>query len=377
MAMAHSGRVLDLSAIDGVKVDKHSTGGVGDTTTLIVAPLVAACGAKVAKMSGRGLGFSGGTLDKLEAIPGFTVSLGSNAFLTIAREAGIVVAGQSVDLVPADGKLYALRDVTATVPSLPLIASSIMSKKIAGGADAIVLDVKVGKGAFMRTLTEGRALAEAMIAIGGQVGRRVTAVLSDMSQPLGRAVGNALEVAEAIAALRGEGPDDLVEHCLVVAAEMLVLGERAETPEAARAQLEDLLADGGALARFRRWVAAQGGNPAVADDPTLLPAAPVVHTTVAPRQGVIATIDAEEVGLVSVNLGAGRARKEDAVDPAVGIVLGPKVGERVEAGAPLFTVHARRAEDAAAAEARLLAAYSFSDDSVTPPPLIYDIIRGA
>ena len=376
MAMVRSGEVMDLARLGPVVVDKHSTGGVGDKTTLVVAPLVSAAGLPVAKMSGRGLGFSGGTLDKLEAIPGFDVSLSTGAFLATAREAGIVVAGQTGDLVPADGKLYALRDVTATVPSLPLIASSIMSKKIAGGADAIVLDVKVGKGAFMRTLDDARALAEAMIAIGRQVGRRVTAVLSDMNQPLGLAVGNALEVAEAIAALRGEGPEDLVEHCLVVAAEMLVLGERAADPAEARVQLEALLADGSALERFRRWVRAQGGDPRVADDVGMLPTAPVMRAVEAPRGGFVPGIDAEEVGLVSVALGAGRQRKGDPIDPAVGIVLGPKVGARVEAGERLLTVHAHTEDDADEAARRLLAAYTWSEEPVATPPLVYDVIRG-
>ena len=376
MAMVRSGEVMDLRRLGPMVVDKHSTGGVGDKTTLVVAPLVSAAGLPVAKMSGRGLGFSGGTLDKLEAIPGFNVSLSMGDFLATAREAGIVVAGQTGDLVPADGKLYALRDVTATVPSLPLIASSIMSKKIAGGADAIVLDVKVGKGAFMHTLDEARALAEAMIAIGRQAGRRVTAVLSDMNQPLGLAVGNALEVAEAIAALRGEGPRDLVEHCLVMAAEMLVLGERAADPVAARRQLEGLLADGSALQRFCRWVRAQNGDPRVADDLGLLPTAPVVREVEAPRSGFVAGIDAEEVGLVSVALGAGRQRKEESIDLSVGLVLGPKVGAHVEAGEHLFTVHARSDDDADKAAQRLLAAYTWSDEPVTAPPLVYDVIRG-
>ncbi|HHX45182.1 MAG TPA: thymidine phosphorylase [Chloroflexi bacterium] len=376
MAMVRSGEVMDLARLGPVVVDKHSTGGVGDKTTLVVAPLVSAAGLPVAKMSGRGLGFSGGTLDKLEAIPGFNVSLSTGAFLAIAREVGVVVAGQTGDLVPADGKLYALRDVTATVPSLPLIASSIMSKKIAGGADAIVLDVKVGKGAFMRTLDEARALAKAMIAIGQQVGRRVTAVLSDMNQPLGQAVGNGLEVAEAIAALRGEGPEDLIAHCLTVAAEMLVLGERADDAATARRQLEALVADGRALERFRRWVQAQGGDPRVAEDVGLLPAAPVVRAVEAPRSGYIAEIDAEEVGLASVMLGAGRERKGEPIDPSVGVVLGPKVGQRVQAGDHLFTVHARSDREASEAAKRLLVAYTWSEEPVAAPPLVYDIIRG-
>ena len=376
MAMVRSGTTLDLSEIAPVMVDKHSTGGVGDKTTLVVAPLVAAVGLPVAKMSGRGLGFSGGTLDKLESIPGFRVSLSPDRFTSTVQECGIVVAGQTADLAPADGKLYALRDVTATVPSLPLIASSIMSKKIAGGAQAIVLDVKAGNGAFMGTPKEARALAETMIAIGEGVGRRVTAVLADMSQPLGRAVGNALEVAEAIGALCGQAPPDLVEHCLVIAAEMLVLGRLAGSAQEARAMLVGALDSEHALAKLREWIQAQEGDPEVVDDTGLLPSAPVVVTVPSPEHGHVGGIDAREVGLTAVALGAGRARKGEPIDPAVGIVLGAKVGDKVAKGDPLFTVHARDQAGATHAVERLLGAYSWSEAPVSEPPLIYGIIRG-
>ena len=318
MAMARSGEMLDLSGIAPVVVDKHSTGGVGDKTTLAVAPLVSAAGLPVAKMSGRGLGFTGGTLDKLESIPGMTVSLTIDQFMDTVRQHGIVVAGQTAELAPADGKLYALRDVTATVPSLPLIASSVMSKKIAAGAEAMVLDVKVGRGAFMETLEDGRALAEQMIRIGANAGRQVTAVLSDMSQPLGRAVGNALEVAEAIETLRGNGPEDFTAHCLLIGAEMLLLGRLARTPEEGKQKLARILQEGQALNKFREWVTAQGGDSRVADDLSLLPQAPVMLSVYAAHAGYLAGIDAREVGLAAMQLGAGRERKEEAVDHAVG-----------------------------------------------------------
>ena len=377
MSMVRSGETLDLSSVAPLVVDKHSTGGVGDKTTLVVAPLVGAAGLPVAKMSGRGLGFSGGTLDKLESIPGFTVSLSLEQFLDTVRQHGIVVAGQTADLVAADGKLYALRDVTATVPSLPLIASSIMSKKIAGGANAMVLDVKVGQGAFMTSPQEARKLAQIMIQIGEAAGRRVTAVLSDMSQPLGWAVGNALEVVEAIDTLRGDGPPDFREHCLVIGAEMLILGGLAHTPEEGRALLEPILEGGSALERFRLWVRAQGGDERVVDEPSLLPHAPVVDTLLAPRDDIIGGIDAREVGLTAVALGAGRERKGEPIDHTVGIVLAHKVGDWVEAGDTLLTVHARDEDAAQTAKERLLAAYDLSDIEVLPPPLVLEVMRGA
>jgi len=381
MAMVRSGVTLDLSPVAPLVVDKHSSGGVGDKTTLAVLPMVSAAGLPVVKMSGRGLGFSGGTLDKLEAIPGFNVSLSVEQLLANARQVGIALAGQTPELAPADGKLYALRDVTATVPSLPLIASSIMSKKIAGGAGALVLDVKVGRGAFMETLEEARALAQMMMRIGEGVGRRVTAVLSDMSQPLGKAVGNSLEVIEAVETLARSAlvraPTDFLEHCLVIGAEMLLLGGLAGSPEEARTRLLKTIAEGSALDKFRTWVRAQGGDVRAVDDLSLLPHAPVVERVPAPRSGYVASIDAREVGLTSVDLGAGRERKGEPIDPAVGIVLGPKVGERVVTGEALLTIHARDGASAAAARERLLAAYTWSEEPVSPPPLVYEIMRGA
>ena len=376
MAMVRSGEVVDLSGLGAPVVDKHSTGGVGDKTTLVVAPLVAALGLPVAKMSGRGLGFSGGTLDKLEAIPGMRVTLSLEEFLATVRRTGIVVAGQTAHLVPADGKLYALRDVTATVASIPLIASSIMSKKIAGGANAIVLDVKVGRGAFMEDLAHARELAHLMMRIGQGVGRRVTAVLSDMNQPLGLAVGNALEVAEAIETLKGRGPRDLCEHCLVVASEMVVLGGAARDTGEARQALEQALASGAALERFRVWIAGQGGDPHVVDDLTLLPQAPHRLTVPAPRSGYLAALDAQEIGLTAVMLGAGRARKEDAIDPRVGIVLRHKMGDYVEQGEPLAIIHAADVASAQAAATRFLGACQWAEGPVQAPPLIYEILRG-
>lgn len=376
MAMVRSGQTLNLDAVAPIVVDKHSTGGVGDKTTLAVAPMVAAAGLPVAKMSGRGLGFSGGTLDKLESIPGYDVSLDIDRFLDVVRRAGVVVAGQTADLAPADGRLYALRDVTATVPSIPLIASSIMSKKIASGAHAMVLDVKVGRGAFMTTLEDARELALRMVDIGQRVGRRVTAVLSGMDQPLGLAVGNALEVMEAIHTLQGKGPADFYEHCLLIGGEMLLLAGLAEDPEAARTTLADAVASGAALERFRAWIVAQGGDPRVTEDEGLFPRALVVHEVPAPRSGVIAALDAREVGETSVMLGAGRARKGDPVDLAVGIVLHAKIGDRLAAGQPLLTIHAQNADDARAAAERLLAAYRWSDADLEPPPLVYDVLRG-
>lgn len=374
LTMAHSGEMLDLSDIAPIVVDKHSTGGVGDKTTIAVGPMVTAAGLPMAKMSGRALGFSGGTLDKLESIPGYKVPLTRQEFLQQVREVGLVVAGQTGDLVPADGKLYALRDVTATIESVPLIASSIMSKKIAAGANAIVLDVKVGRGAFVRTEADAVELARKMVAIGRGVGREVVAVVSDMNQPLGQAVGNAVEVAEAIATLRGEGPADFTEHCLVIASHLLVVGKKAEDPTTARSLLQHLIDSGAALQQFRRWIEAQGGDPAVADDPTIMPQAGVVRDVAAPRSGVIAGIDALEVGLTAVMLGAGREKKGDPIDHSVGIVLGPKVGDPVQAGDRLFTIHAANEQDFEAARRRLLNAYTWSDEPVEPPPLIHQVI---
>jgi pyrimidine-nucleoside phosphorylase len=338
-SMVRSGERLDLSRFGRV-VDKHSTGGVGDKTTLVVAPLVAACGAPVAKMSGRGLGFSGGTLDKLESIKGYRVDLTTAEFLAQLGRIGIVVTGQTADLAPADGKMYALRDASGTVPAIPLIASSVMSKKIAAGANAVVLDVKVGSGAFMKDLGSARALAKAMVAIGVAHGLAVTCELTDMEQPLGRAVGNSLEIAEAIAALRGEGPSDLVALARVAGAEMLVRARRARGTKAALARIDAALSNGSGLAKFRELVAAQGGDVAMVDDPARLPRAPKVETLRAPRTAYVSAIAADRVGIASVHLGAGREKKGDPIDHRTGIVLHAKVGDRVERGEPYADIHA-------------------------------------
>lgn len=374
MSMARSGKQLDLQDIAPFVVDKHSTGGVGDKTTLVVAPLVAAAGICVGKMSGRGLGFTGGTLDKLESIPGFRSDLTEGEFRAQLASAGIVVSGQSGELAPADGKLYALRDVTATVGSLPLIASSIMSKKIAAGANGIVLDVKVGHGAFMQTEEEAHALASLMVEIGRRVGRRVRAVISDMSQPLGNAVGNALELKEALDTLHGRGPADFLAHCLTVAGQMLRLTGHAQDETEAKAQLVELLKSQQALAKFREWIAAQHGDLRYVDDPELLPAARFQREIPAPRSGFVASVNAREVGLTSMLLGGGRAKKGDSVDHAVGIVLQAKVGDRVAEGQPLLTIHANDEAKLAGARQRLLSAYEWSDEEVSPPPLLHQTV---
>jgi pyrimidine-nucleoside phosphorylase len=374
LVMANSGETLDLAEISPLVVDKHSTGGVGDKTTLVVAPLVASQGLVVGKMSGRGLSFSGGTVDKLESIRGFNVALSRTQFLQQLAEHGIVVAGQSVDLAPADGKLYALRDVTATVESIPLIASSIMSKKIAAGAHAIVLDVKVGSGAFMKTVHEAEALAHQMIAIGEGVQRRVAAVISDMNQPLGHTVGNALEVKEAIDTLHGDGPADFRQHCLTVGGLMLVLANRAETLAEAEDILAQALDDGTAWNKFVEWITSQGGDQRMLDNPELLPQAPLVHDLSAPRSGYLAGIDALTVGVTSVMLGGGREKKGDPIDYGVGIVCHRKVGDYVETGAPLFTVHANTEVQLEEAEQRLLEAVTWSSEPVEPPPHTHKIM---
>ena len=362
-AMAGSGERLDLRRFGRV-VDKHSTGGVGDKTTLVVAPLVAACGVPVAKMSGRGLGFSGGTLDKLESIAGYRVDLSTTEFLAQLERIGIVVTGQTADLAPADGLLYALRDTTGTVPSIPLIASSIMSKKIAAGAHAVVLDVKVGRGAFMKDLASARALARAMVSIGVAHRIAVTCELTDMEQPLGRAVGNALEVAEAVAMLRGTGPSDLLALVRLAGAEMLVRGRRTRDHKSGVARIDRAIADGSGLAKLRELVVAQGGDGRMIDDPARLPRAPRIETLCAPRTAYIAEIAADQIGLASVRLGAGRERKGDPIDHRTGIVLEAKVGDRVERGAPYAQIHtAGRPEDRAAL-AQIEAAYRWSARAV-------------
>ena len=375
LAMAHSGDMLDLSSVVPIAVDKHSTGGVGDKTTLVVEPIVAACGLPVGKMSGRGLGFSGGTLDKMESIPGFRVNLTTQEFLDQLGRIGLVLTGQSADLAPADGKLYALRDVTGTVQSIPLIASSIMSKKLAAGAQAILLDVKVGLGAFMQTLADARTLAELMVSVAWLANRKAVALLSDMNQPLGCAVGNALELKEAIETLRGGGPQDFREHCLTVAAHMLLLGGKATEETQARHMGEIALMNGYAWEKFRTLVIAQGGDITVVDDPSRLPTARLIATTAAPRSGYLKGVNARIVGETVAALGGGRAKKGDPIDYAVGVIIHHKVGDRVEAGQPLFTVHASDEASLAQACQQLLEAHAWSDSPVEPLPLFYDVIR--
>lgn len=375
LAMARSGDQLDLHDIAPITVDKHSTGGIGDKTSLVLAPLVAAAGMPIAKMSGRGLGFSGGTIDKLEAIPGFRAELTTEEFRRAVSAIGLVIASQSADLAPADKRLYALRDVTGTVESIPLIAASVMSKKLAAGADCIVLDVKAGRGAFMQTLDDARRLARQMVAIGQHAGRRVAAAITTMEQPLGRAVGNALEVREAIATLRGHGPPDLVDLCVTLGGELAVLAGKAPDPARGRALLSAVLAQGHAWEAFRRFVANQGGDVTAIDHPDRLPQAPVVVPLAAPRSGAVAAIDGMQLGYVLNDLGGGRARKEDPIDPSVGLVLHAKIGARVSEGQPLLEVHAASNDDAERVLPRLAAAFTISDDDTAPPPLIYEIIR--
>jgi pyrimidine-nucleoside phosphorylase len=340
IAMANSGDTADLSSIDGIKVDKHSTGGVGDKTTLIVGPLAAACGVPVAKMSGRGLGHTGGTIDKLESIPGYQAVLTMEQFIAQVNRIGLAVIGQSGNIAPADKKLYALRDVTATVDSIPMIASSVMSKKIAAGADCIVLDVKVGNGAFMKTLDDATQLAEQMVAIGRGAGRQTVALVTGMDEPLGHAIGNALEVAEAIETLRGAGPADLTELCLTLAAYMVYLGQQSPSLAAARKRAEEALASGAALAKFGAFLAAQGADARVIDDPwQVLPAAPGQVNVLSTQTGYVAQIAAEELGLSAMILGGGRKTKDDTIDYSVGVSLQKKVGDYVEAGDVLATLH--------------------------------------
>lgn len=374
LAMARSGDMLDLHDVAPVSVDKHSTGGVGDKTSLVLGPLLAAIGLSVAKMSGRGLGFSGGTLDKLEAIPGFRVDLTAAEFRAAVRDVGLVIAGQSADLAPADKQLYGLRDVTGTVESIPLIAASIMSKKLAAGADCIVLDVKAGRGAFMKTVPQARELAERMVAIGRRAGRNVAALITSMEQPLGHAIGNALEVKEALATLRGHGPQDFVQLCLALGAQLAVLAGRAATPQQAETLLRAALDNGAALAKFRAMVARQGGDLSVIDDSALLPEAREKEPVFAPHSGYIARIDALELGLIAGELGGGRQRKNDVIDPSVGVVLERKVGEYVPVGAPLATIHAGRVEDVERARQRVAAAFAIEDAAPDVPPLIYEAV---
>ncbi|MDU3103811.1 MAG: pyrimidine-nucleoside phosphorylase [Staphylococcus epidermidis] len=344
MSMVNSGERIDLSDINGIKVDKHSTGGVGDTTTLVLAPLVAAVGVPVAKMSGRGLGHTGGTIDKLESVKGFNVEISEKDFIKLVNDNQVAVIGQSGNLTPADKKLYALRDVTGTVNSIPLIASSIMSKKIAAGADAIVLDVKTGSGAFMKTLDDAEALAHAMVRIGNNVGRNTMAIISDMSQPLGNAIGNALELKEAIATLKGNGPKDLTELVLTLGSQMVVLAEQATSLDEARQMLIDAIKTGKALNKFKTFLSNQGGDDSIVDSPEKLPSAKYQVEFKAKKDGFITEIIANEIGVASMMLGAGRQTKEDVIDLGVGIVLNKKVGEHVEKGENILTIHTNTKE---------------------------------
>ena len=369
-AMVRSGETIDLSALGRKVVDKHSTGGVGDKASLVIGPIVAACGVPFAKMSGRGLGHTGGTLDKLESIPGFRIELDGEEFIRQVQEIGLAIIGQTADLVPADKKLYALRDVTATVDIIPLIASSIMSKKIAGGADAIVLDVKVGDGAFMKTLDEARELARTMVELGRLGGREVVCELTDMDQPLGRAVGNALEIAEALDTLDGQGPPDLTELVLGASAHLLALSDLDVDVNEGRRLAEGTVADGSARELYDRWVRAQGGDPRR----EALPRAAVVQPVPAPASGYVQAIATTAVGLAALRLGAGRLRKEDAIDHAVGVVCLAKRGDAVQVGEPLAEVHARDEESAIRAVDEIAACYRIGDGEPERKPIVLDVL---
>ncbi|NMA90864.1 MAG: pyrimidine-nucleoside phosphorylase [Amphibacillus sp.] len=372
-AMVSSGEEIDLSAIDGIKVDKHSTGGVGDSTTLILAPLVASVGVPVAKMSGRGLGHTGGTLDKLESIPGFNVELDSSTFIDLVNKNKVSVIGQSGHLTPADQKLYALRDVTATVNSIPLIASSIMSKKIASGADAIVLDVKTGSGAFMKELEDAKVLAQAMVDIGNGADRKTIALISDMNQPLGYAVGNALEIKEAIATLKGEGPDDLTELCLALGSQMVYLANQAESIDQAREKLLATIENGEAIGRLKIFIESQGGDPRIVDQPEQLPIATYQIEVKSTKAGYISEIAADQIGVAASMLGAGRTTKDSDIDLAVGVVLRKKVSDYVNEQDTLAVIHSNQTEVATVIE-KILHAFQIQDQEVTPKPLIYQMI---
>ncbi len=375
MAMVHSGDTIDLSKIEGIKVDKHSTGGVGDTTTLILAPLVASAGVPLAKMSGRGLGHTGGTIDKLESVPGFHVELSTEEFVELVNKNKVAVIGQSGNITPADKKLYSLRDVTATVNAIPLIASSIMSKKIAAGSDAIVLDVKTGAGAFMKELDDARALAKSMVKIGNQLNRNTKAVISDMSQPLGFAIGNALEVKEAIDTLKGAGPKDLTELCLVLGSQMLVAAKRTDTLDEARQILSDNLKNGKAISVFETFLKSQGGDSSVVHNSDLLPKAAFQVDLPSKSSGYVSKITANELGTAAMMLGAGRQTKESEIDLAVGLVLNKKVGDFVEKGETLLTIHSN-SEDLDAIKENIYQSIKVDENKVEPPKLIYELIDG-
>ncbi|MFQ1006579.1 pyrimidine-nucleoside phosphorylase [Gilliamella apicola] len=371
-AMMYSGDTVDLSSINGIKVDKHSTGGVGDTTTLVLAPLVAALDVPVAKMSGRGLGHTGGTNDKFESIPGFKIELGKQDFINQVNEKGVAVIGQSGNLTPADKKLYSLRDVTATVNSIPLIASSIMSKKLAAGADAIVLDVKTGDGALMKNMADSEKLAHEMVNIGNQIGRRTMAIISDMSQPLGFAIGNALEVKEAIDTLKGHGPADLTELVLTLGSQMVVLANKAKTLDEAREKLQEVIKNGKAVEKFKTLIEAQGGDSSVVDHPEKLASAPYQIALPALKSGYVSRIIADQIGIAAMQLGAGRATKEDVIDPSVGIMLHKKVGDKVAEGEALLTIHANT-DKIDAIKQKLYDNITISDNAIEPQ-LIYKVI---
>ena len=375
MAMVKSGDVIDLTKIEGIKVDKHSTGGVGDTTTLILTPMVAAVGVPVAKMSGRGLGHTGGTIDKLETFENFSVAMSEEKFIDNVNTHKIAVAGQTAHLVPADKKIYALRDVTATVDNVSLIASSIMSKKIASGADAIVLDVKVGDGAFMKTVENARELGNEMVKIGRSVNRNTIAVLSDMDQPLGFAIGNALEVEEAIETLKGNGPKDLEELCLTLGSQMLILAEKASTEEEARKMLEEVIENGSALEKLKEFVKAQGGDTSVIDDTTKLPKAKYVVEVKATEEGVVKKIHSDKMGIVAMELGAGRATKESEIDLAVGIVLNKKRGDKVKKGDVLAYIHSNNESNIEKATKGVIENYVIVENYENNIPLVHDIIK--
>jgi pyrimidine-nucleoside phosphorylase len=375
MAMAHSGDMMDLSAISGVKVDKHSTGGVGDKTSIALTPMVAACGVKIAKMSGRGLGHTGGTIDKLESFEGFHTGITAEHFIRQVNDIGVSIMGQTLDIAPADKKLYALRDVTATVDNMSLIASSIMSKKLASGADAIVLDVKTGSGAFMKQEEDAFALAKEMVTLGNKAGRRTIAVVSDMDQPLGCAVGNALEVEEAIATLKGEGPEDFTKLCMTLGSYMLIVAGAAGNEKEAEEKLSKVIEDGSALRKLAEFVTAQGGNADAVYDTSLFPKASITEEILSEKEGYVEKIDCEEIGLCSLMLGGGRETKESIIDLSVGLVLHKKVGAYVHAGDTLATIYANDKEKLEAAKSRFLKAYHFGKEAPAAQTLIKGVVR--
>jgi pyrimidine-nucleoside phosphorylase len=374
MAMAHSGDMLDLSGIKGIKVDKHSTGGVGDKTSLALTPIVASLGVPVAKMSGRGLGHTGGTIDKLESFKGFSTSISEAQFIENVNNIGISIMGQTADLAPADKKLYALRDVTATVDNMSLIASSIMSKKLAAGADAIVLDVKTGSGAFMKTEEDSFALAKEMVRIGNGAGKKTIAVISDMDQPLGYAVGNALEVKEAIETLKGNGPEDFTLLCKTLGAYMLMAGEKASSFDEACDKIDNVIKDGRALDKLAQFIEAQGGDKEMVYHPDRLPKASIIEEIPSPTEGYVERIVCDEIGMCSLLLGGGRETKESDIDLSVGLVIHKKVGDKVEKGESLATFQANSREKLAAAKERFLKAYTIEDTPVEKKPLIKGVI---